>query len=161
MKIQLTKEKAEEIFNNSLGEIKDDKSREFLKVHVPAVKSTCIILSENKNLDRDLLIIASWVHDIGYSINEKKHPEESLKLLEEKYGFYINETLKDCILNHGAKGIPKTNEGRIFQIADKISLFDKEILSLFLKNISNKDDFDYFKYLVSNALDFLRHLQEE
>jgi len=80
--------------------------------------------------------------------------------LLEKNGFEIDDKLKDCILNHGVKSTPKTKEGKIFQMADKLSLFDKEILSFFIRNISNKEDFDYFKHLASNATKFLEYLDE-
>ena len=36
--------------------------------------------------------------------------------------------IEDCILNHGSSSKPKTQEGKIFQLADKLSIFYPEFV---------------------------------
>ncbi len=95
------------------------------------VGDLALVLAKNKNIDKKALRIAGWVHDIGYVVNPKKHAEYSLKILE-RY-FIIDHVLRYCILNHSTEAKPKTEEGKIFQLADKLYLLNPEIVSFLVK----------------------------
>lgn len=157
MKIKLVVENAEEFFKKEIQNIKNNKLREFLRIHTNSVKESVLILSKNKSLDIETLIVASWVHDIGYVRGEKDHAESSLNILEEA-NFEVDEKLRDCILNHGNDKKPKTLEGKIFQMADKISIFDNRLLSILISDPSHieKEDLDYLKYLAESAVKQLK-----
>jgi hypothetical protein len=90
------------------------------------IHSKCMIkaideLTDNKGIIEKLKPLA-WVHDIG-KINGDNHAEKSIEVLKD---FNLDETEKDCILNHGSSGNPKSEEAKIFQCADGISLFYPE-----------------------------------
>jgi uncharacterized protein len=158
MKEKITVEKAREIYIMYLNKVNDKKLREFLLVHSLKVSEMAVLLGKIKGLDISVLEIAGLLHDIGYSINEENHSQHSLNILEEK-NFEISEKLKDCILNHGGKGSPKTEEGKIFQMADKISIIDKDTLYIFLKDkvVSNEEK-EFIKIVVSKSLELLDKL---
>ena len=69
----------------------------------------------------------AWLHDIGKIEGPLNHAENSLKIAEQE--FELDEIEKDCILNHGSNGKPKSNEAKIFQCADGLSLFYPEAIS--------------------------------
>jgi hypothetical protein len=97
------------------------------------------LTNDKKLLDR--LIPLAWVHDIGKIESEENHAEYSLKILDKK--FKLDFVDKDCILNHGVSGKPTTEEGKIFQNADGISLFYPEVLLIrFLIEGKQGSDFD-------------------
>lgn len=130
--------------------------RKFILYHSEAIVETAKLLAKNTSADVELLEIAGWVHDIGKSVADESHAEESLKILEKE--FEINSILKDCILNHGASKKPITLEGKIIQAADKISIVDKDILSIFLKNINPKitvENTEMLRKITVQAMDFL------
>jgi len=77
---------------------------------------------KNLNVNPEILEISGYLHDTGYSIKEEGHAEESLKITENKFS-NINKTIIDCILNHGPDKKPLTEEGKIFQLADKLAAF--------------------------------------
>ena len=149
---------AEEFSKEIFGKMNEEE-RDFRLVHVKAMIDSVKILSQNENLDLKSLKIACWLHDIGYSISEENHALHSLEILR-KNNIKINSVIEDCILNHGSKTIPKTKEGKIMQIADKISLLNPRILEL-LKNYSlkknleeRKKDFEFIKKMVDVGLNF-------
>ena len=83
------------------------------------------------DLNKQIFIVAGWIHDLGKLIDKPNHHIESLKFLNEFLELYpkyegINEEIKDCILNHRTNGEPKTIYGEIFKLADKVSLRNKD-----------------------------------
>ena len=100
-------------------------------IHCGAVIEACLGMINNTNLNKEIFIIAGWLHDLGKIIDKPNHHIESLKFLNEflelhdKYKKW-NIELKDCILNHRTEMEPKTLYGKIFQIADKVALLDKD-----------------------------------
>ena len=86
-------------------------SKELLEV-IPANKEICII--------------AAYWHDVGRSVIDKGHEEESGRILKEemtKLG-YNDEMIEQCylaVVNHKRKCIPPTIEGKIVRDADKIA----------------------------------------
>ena len=110
------------------------------------------VIANKLNIYDEIFEIAGRVHDIGYCRDKRNHAEHSLKLLKER-GYEVDEVLADCILNHGNAKSPTTTEGRIFQLADKLSIFDEDILEILIKNT----DFPYEK----EAVDFLKEMAEK
>ena len=158
MKEKLTIEKAKEISTEYLNKVEDKRLREFLLIHSSKVAKISALMGKVKKLDIESLEIAGFVHDIGYFINEENHPKNSLDILE-KENFEIDEKLKDCVLNHGANDKPQTEEGKIFQIADKISILDQETLSIFLNdNPLTNEEKKFLEMMLSKASMFLSRL---
>lgn len=157
---ELTVKESEKVYEKYLNKITIKKLRDFLLVHSKKVKEMAILLGKRKNLDTTTLEIAGLVHDIGYVIDEKEHPQHSLKILKDE-GYKVSEILKDCILNHSHDKVPLTTEGKIFQIADKISIFDKETLHIFLKHNNakiNEEDIAFLEIMITNSISFMKEI---
>lgn len=104
--------------------------KRFLINHSEGVLETSLKLAKHKEVDVEKIKIASWLHDIGRTVQIKNHAEESVKLAEGEFGS-LDEIIKDCILNHGNSKNPKTEEGKIIQFADKLSILnDYEIMEM-------------------------------
>ncbi len=104
------------------------------KIHCKAVVDACLGMIKGTDLNKDVFIIAGWIHDMGKLTDERKHEVESLKFLDEFLGLYpkyehLRDYLEDCILNHRSNGKPKTIYGKIFQCADKVALHNKKWLN--------------------------------
>jgi len=155
---KLTVKKAKKISREILSDIKEIEEREFHKIHTEAVVKAALILSKGKKIDKKLLETAAWVHDIGYSVSDENHAEKSIEILEKK-GFELSEKLKDCVLNHGGGGKPKSKEAKILQIADKASTLDSEILKILVKYQKDgkfkEDDLKFIRKMSEKANDML------
>lgn len=83
-------------------------------------------LLEEIPANKEICIIAAYWHDVGRSVTDKGHEEESGRILKgemTKLG-YSNEMIKQCcsaVVNHKRKCIPPTIEGKIVRDADKIA----------------------------------------
>ena len=88
--------------------------------------------------EKEIVIIAAWLHDIGSIIHGRKdHHITSAKIAEEKlseFGYTAEkiEKVRDCIISHrGSQQIsPKTLEAKILIEADTLSAFN-DITGLF------------------------------
>ena len=80
--------------------------------------------------NKEICIIAAYWHDVGRTVTDKGHEEESGRILKEemvKLG-YSNEMIEQCylaVVNHKRKCIPPTIEGKIVRDADKIAYIGK------------------------------------
>jgi len=158
MNKKLTLKEAYKLNNKYFKKVKDKASREFHILHSKDLIQTTAILSKGKNVDKNILQIASLIHDIGYSVNAKDHPKHSIAILE-KEGYMLNNKLKDCILNHSSVASPLTTEGKIFQMADKINIFNPIIISILVKYNKNKiksEDLDFLKSMSDKAINYLK-----
>lgn len=87
-------------------------------------------LLEQIPANKEICIIAAYWHDVGKSVTDKGHEEESGRILKEemaKLG-YSNEMIEQCyltVVNHKRKCIPPTIEGKIVRDADKIAYIGK------------------------------------
>ena len=89
-------------------------------------------------LNEDLTEAIALGHDVGHTpfghagegvmndlLGGFRHNEQSLRIVEflehDGKGLNLTEETRDGILNHSGKGIPKTLEGRIVRIADRIA----------------------------------------
>ena len=114
------------------GEIMNDKAKEFfMKIwgnkeyteHAEKVRDICLELTEDTELNPNVFIVASWLHDLGNSRDKENHIFESMDLLD--LFMQVNPEMKkqydeisDCILHHSTKTNPETVYGKIFQFAE-------------------------------------------
>ena len=80
----------------------------------------------DEGIDLSRLKALAWVHDIGKIENMEDHAKLSVKILEKD--FDLDEMDRECIINHGSEGTPKSKEAGLFQKADGISLFYPEMI---------------------------------
>jgi len=109
-----------------IKEYNDEK----MLIHSECVIEACVNMVKNTNLNKDIFIIAGWVHDMGKKEDKENHHEESIpflhKFLEQNPEYKdLKEELEDCVLNHRSKGKPKTIYGLVFKAADKVALNNK------------------------------------
>lgn len=87
-------------------------------------------LLEKVPANKEVCIISAYWHDVGRSVCDKGHEEESGRILKEemtKLG-YSNEMIEQCylaVVNHRRKCDPPTIEGKIIRDADKIAYIGK------------------------------------
>jgi len=146
--MSLTEKQAKVIASKVFKKISNPEEREYRIMHAKAVKETALILAEGRKFDENVLSIAAWLHDIGYSISKENHAKHSLDLLKK---YELDEKLKDCILNHGTDANPKTQEGTIFQLADKACILNQDILKLLIKQGIKKQDISFVRNMSEKA----------
>ncbi|MHA1878575.1 MAG: HD domain-containing protein [Promethearchaeota archaeon] len=122
---QLTEENAREYALEKFKEL-PELNFKWNILHSEGIIKILNILCANKDINKTKLFALAWVHDIGKTISEENHAKLSLEILKKE--FVLDEVDTNCILNHGASGNPKTEEGKIFRYADGLSLFTKEVL---------------------------------
>jgi putative nucleotidyltransferase with HDIG domain len=159
---KLTKEKAKEFALEIFSQIKGETDREFRIFHAKAVAKTAQALAEyDKAIDRDVLEMGAWLHDIGYIEGEDKHAERGIEILE-KEGFILADKIADCVLHHGSWGKPRTKEGKVIQMADKISFINPGIIEILMRDGKMKDEeVDFLEKMLTNAIGQLRDFGEE
>lgn len=116
------KEFAEEKFKQ-MGELLSQWNSLHSECMIKAIKD----LTKDEKIINTLIPLA-WIHDIGKIRQEDNHAEISIQILEEN-GFTLTEIEKDCILNHGASKKPESEEAKIFQKSDGLSLFYPKIIT--------------------------------
>ena len=84
-------------------------------------------------------------------------PVKFVRYLSEEH-FEINEKLKDCILNHGSNGNPKTKEGKILQIAVKFNIIDKDFLRYLINGRFKGNKIEFLEYRANSAVKMLKKL---
>jgi len=155
----LTPQKAKEFALEIFSQIEGEADREFRIFHVKAVTKTALALSEGDgSVDREVLEMAGWLHDIGYVESEQDHAEKGIGILE-KENFILNDKIADCILHHGLKGKPRTKEGKYLQMADKISFINPGVLEIFMKRNRGKmkkEEMDFLEKMLEEAMGYLR-----
>ena len=132
---KLTLEAAQEFHNRCMLRISDVSFRKIIENHSVNVGELAILLSKNHS-DDVFFRIAGLVHDIGICVDNENHAAHSLNLLRQE-GFEISFELEDCILNHGSRSITKTSQGKLFQLADKLSIFDLGLVSRWLNGFED------------------------
>lgn len=140
-----------------MPEIREQDQRDFFLIHTTNVVKIGKIIAKKLDLNQDFFEIAGRIHDIGYSKYMEQHAEYSLSILTDLW-YDIDQKLKDCILNHGNSKSPQTLEGKLFQIADKLSIFDAALIELFLKYEDfpmTKDGLEFFKTMSEKSFRLL------
>lgn len=95
--------------------------------HVKYVINRCFELSENKDIDINMLYVIAAYHDIGYYIDYKKHELVSARIMYEDKNlknFFNNEQLmvmKEAIEDHRASldRNPRSIYGKLISSADR------------------------------------------
>lgn len=113
----MRKHDAEKFFDE---ELKNEK----IKVHSSCVIECCLGMALESNLDKEIFVIAGWIHDMGQKISKDNHEKLSLNYLDKFLNSHKKYKIKkfeiaDCILNHRTTGKPVTIYGLIFRAADK------------------------------------------
>lgn len=153
----LTSKTAEEFAKNLYENKMQGLEKRFILMHSQGVMETCLKLAKDKRVDLEKLKIASWLHDIGRTEQDEGHAEKSVEIAEKEFGTF-DETVKDCILNHGNSKNPKTEEGKIIQFADKLSILnDFEIIKMAFEKPKYKDKSIVFLNMVCE--DFIEMLK--
>lgn len=114
---------------------------EKMKIHSKCVVDACLGMVKNTDLNPVVFILAGWLHDLGKLIDKEQHHVESMKFMKKFLNNHtqykeLEEVISDCILNHRTKGNPVTIYGQIFQVADKVALYDKNWI-MFKKRFKN------------------------
>jgi len=99
-------------------------NNEKMLIHSECVVECCLGMAEDSDLNKDIFIIAGWIHDMGKIVDKENHHEESIpflhKFLKENPEYNdLKEELEDSILNHRTTGNLKTVYGMILRTADK------------------------------------------
>ncbi len=145
--------KAKQIAMDMSCKINPADQRDFFLVHSEKVGRVAKMIAQKLGIYSDIFEIAGWVHDIGYSVDFKHHADYAVPILKE-LGYEVSDVLEDCVLNHGSDKNPKTIEGKIFQVADKLSIFDQDVVEIILKYGSfppKADDLSFLKMMSKEA----------
>ena len=98
-------------------------------------------LAINPELDKEIMWISAWLHDVGKVKSLKGHARISAKIAKNFLKGKLNKEklaiVVDCIGHHGAMHKPKTREGKVFQSADKTSMFYPEVRKYLAKHMKN------------------------
>lgn len=127
--------------------------------HIEAVVKNAEILANKYNADKEICIIAAWLHDIASITDYKLYEEHHIhgikiasEILEKfKYDDDKIELVKACILNHRGSIDNKrlSKEEQIIADADAISHFDSIPSLLYLaykeRNMNIEDGKDFVK----------------
>ncbi len=145
-------EKAKYLFKQIVNDFGSDPYH--LLSHVSeAVKWAVFMLKKYPQADREVVLLAVCLHDIGHYMNpaEVDHAvlgEERVKIFLEKENYSKGKTKKvlHCIRAHRCKDVlPKTLEAKIIAFIDSASHFtDFVYLDMAKENKSNKDKFKAF-----------------
>ena len=126
--------------------------------HTLEVSQNARTLAKALCLNEDLVEAIALGHDLGHTpfghageraLNEVcstgfKHNEQSVRVVEvlEKQGEGLNLTweVRDGILNHKTSGKPKTLEGKLVQLSDKIAYINHDIDDAIRAGILKEED---------------------
>jgi len=159
---KLTPALAKEIFFSLAPKIQPQDHQDFIMVHSEKVAKVAKMLAQKMGLDDQLLEIAGWVHDLGYLKSGQEHAEQTILILQD-LGYEIDQTLQECILNHGNGKTPQTKEGKIFQLADKLSIFDADTIKIMLEHHGfpwQESDYQLFPMMSAKAIELLHNFSK-
>ncbi len=154
----LTIELAKNLATESFGKYREKIEGNFALIHTEAVAKISVILAKKFNLNIEIVEICAWVHDIGYLIDRENHAEHSVKIIEDK-GFEVTPIMRDCIINHGTDGKPESEEAKILQMADKLSILSIPVLEIILSQEKVlPEDIKFVEKMTGGAVNFLKKL---
>ena len=110
---ELTEENARKFAEENFGKMPELENKWNI-IHASCMVKAIEELTNNPRI-LDKLKPLAWVHDIGKIKSEENHGELSIEILNNS--FNLDEIDKECILNHGSSGTPKSEEAKIFQTA--------------------------------------------
>lgn len=129
--------------------------------HIEAVAKNAEILADQYNADKEVVIIAGWLHDIAsitdYSLYEEHHIHGAKIAQEilERFDYDKIELVKKCIINHRGSvlGEKQTIEEQIVADADAISHFDNIPSLLYLAYVKKNMNIEEGTEFVKNKLE--------
>jgi HD superfamily phosphodiesterase len=155
---KLTPESAKEIAEKYFLKHKDKAEQDFIRIHSSAVAEIGVILAKKFKADVSIVEVAAWIHDIGTVIERTNHANHSLDLLK-KEGFEVDALIEDCVLNHGTGGDPKSEEAKLLQMADKLSILSILVLKLLLDQEGIlPSDVEFVNKMTTGAVEYLKRL---
>lgn len=128
--------------------------------HIEAVAKNAEILADRFNADKEVTIIAAWLHDIAsitdYNLYEEHHIHGA-KIAQEilrKFDYDKIEQVKNCIINHRGSIINDklSVEEKVVADADAISHFDSVPSLLYLAYVNKNMDIENGANFVKNKL---------
>ena len=144
------------IFEKDTKGTKDEYN--IYKEHIQYVYKYVMLLSQNKDVDKEVLQLSALLHDIAMTdknLDRSKHNEYGAEIAEQflrenNYSGDKIEFVKKCVLNHSSKMAEyrTTEEERILVDADGLSHFDSisNLYSL-AHNVMNFDDEECIKFI--------------
>ena len=125
----------DEVRNFVENECKKQTSKygyEFFVFHMISMVGYAEKLAEKLNADREVVLLAAWLHDIGSIVyGREKHHITGARIAEEKlkelgYPEDKIQLIKKCILNHrgSQKNNRESSEEKIIAEADTLANFD-------------------------------------
>lgn len=145
--------------NEFEGQTKGTKDEyNIYREHIQYVYNYAVMLSENEDVDLEVLKLSALLHDISMTdrtLDRAKHNEYGAEIAEHllKQYNYPNDKIalvKKCILNHSSKrkDFRTTKEEEILVTADGLSHFDSinNLYSL-AYNVIGLNEFDSIKFV--------------
>lgn len=133
---------------------------QFMKIVTEESIKLANTLSNGKDLNKSALLLGIYLHDIGRTITDsQEHTIEGKKIAEiflKENGVKdkkILEIVFDCILNHGSKSHPITDEGKLVKFIDKAVLINPEIIKLYYESLLKEQDKTSAKQILSAKLE--------
>ncbi|MFR5682793.1 MAG: HD domain-containing protein [Clostridia bacterium] len=131
--------------------------------HIEAVVKNAEILADYYNADKEVVVIAAWLHDIAsitdYQLYENHHIHGAniAETILKKYNYDTTkiDLIKKCILNHrgSISNERLTMEEKCVADADGISHFDSIPSLLYLAYVKNNLEIEEGKNFVKNKLE--------
>ncbi len=158
MRNDIIKDLKEEIYSRASK--KENKFGFGVFYHIEAVVKNAEILSKKFGADEEVVVIASWLHDIAsitdYELYEEHHIHGA-KIAEEilsNYHYDKIELVKKCIINHRGSILNEklSLEEQIVADADAISHFDNIPSLLYLAYVQKNMQIEEGKEFVKNKL---------
>lgn len=168
---------AEKFFKNNLRSSDSFVPDEAFVLHTQLVLKYSFKIAKGREVNKDALSAACWLHDMGRFIDDKNHRIAGLRVAQKFFEKYeitsptFKAIVNDCIKNHSTDGKPKTIEGKIIKEADRLALIDiryirkaskiykvssKEAASTFYKKANLSDYYKLAPELAKKKLKFLR-----
>lgn len=131
--------------------------------HIEAVVKNSELLADKYNADKEVVMIAAWLHDIAsvtdYSLYEQHHiyGAEMANEILQQLGYDMNKIklVEQCIKNH--RGSISNNRTTVEELcvadADAISHFDNVPSLLYLAYVKRNMGIDEGKMFVRNKLE--------
>ena len=131
--------------------------------HIEAVVKNSKLLADKYNADKEIVMIAAWLHDIAsitdYSLYEQHHiyGAEMANEILQQFGYEKNKIklVQQCIKNH--RGSINNNKVTIEELciadADAISHFDNVPSLLYLAYVKKNMGIDEGKLFVKHKLE--------
>lgn len=157
--VELVRKEIIDRSNRFETETKDTKDEYNLYLeHVQYVYKYAVLISKNKNVDKEVVELCALLHDISMTdknLDRSKHNEYSSEIAENlllKLDYPIDkiDLIKKCILNHSSKRkvFRTTEEEKILVNADAMAHFDCiESLYSFANKVMGYDEKDSVKFV--------------